>query len=58
MSGSPGFRRRLVHDNTDYELHIGKGIMMRPGTDATIIACGIMVHQALSLRQISWPVKE
>ena len=37
----------LVHENADYELHIGKGIIMRPGTDATIIATGIMVHHAI-----------
>jgi transketolase len=37
----------LVYENANYELHIGKGIIMRPGTDATIIATGIMVHHAL-----------
>ncbi len=37
----------LVHENANYELHIGKGIIMRPGTDVTIIATGIMVHHAL-----------
>ena len=31
----------------DTEFEIGKGIVVREGTDAVIIACGIMVHEAL-----------
>ena len=31
----------------NYEFKIGKGAVLREGTDATIIACGIMVNEAL-----------
>lgn len=32
---------------TDYNFEIGKGALLRDGTDATIVASGIMVHEAL-----------
>lgn len=31
----------------DYEFRIGKAITLRQGVDATIVACGTMVHQSL-----------
>lgn len=31
----------------DYNFEIGKGVVLREGNDATIIACGIMVNEAL-----------
>ncbi|MEG0180395.1 MAG: transketolase family protein [Peptostreptococcaceae bacterium] len=31
----------------DYNFEIGKGVILKEGTDATIIACGIMVNEAL-----------
>lgn len=31
----------------DYDFKIGKGVVLREGRDATIIACGIMVNEAL-----------
>lgn len=31
----------------DYKFEIGKGVVLREGTDATVIACGIMVNEAL-----------
>lgn len=31
----------------DYNFEIGKGVILKEGTDATIIACGIMVNKAL-----------
>lgn len=31
----------------DYNFEIGKGVVLRDGSDATIIACGIMVNEAL-----------
>lgn len=37
----------VVYENENYDLKIGKGIVMRPGKDATIFACGIMVSEAL-----------
>lgn len=33
--------------NDDYEFEIGKGVILREGTDATIISCGIMVNEAI-----------
>ena len=31
----------------DYNFEIGKGVVLREGTDATIIACGMMVNEAI-----------
>lgn len=36
-----------VHENKDFELNIGKSILMRQGSDATIIATGIMVYHSM-----------
>ena len=33
--------------NDDYDFKIGKGVILREGIDATIIACGIMVDEAV-----------
>ena len=33
--------------NDDYDFEIGKGVILREGTDATIISCGIMVNEAI-----------
>ena len=33
--------------NDDYKFEIGKGTVFREGTDATIIACGMMVNEAV-----------
>lgn len=33
--------------NEDYDFEIGKGVILREGIDATIIACGIMVDKAI-----------
>ncbi len=37
----------VINDNEDYKFEIGKGIALREGKDATIIATGIMVDAAL-----------
>jgi transketolase len=37
----------VVHSNSSYDFRIGKGIVMKPGSDITIIATGIMVYQGL-----------
>ena len=37
----------VVNDPETYEFHMGKGIVMREGTDVTIVACGLMVGEAL-----------
>jgi transketolase len=38
--------------NEDTKFEIGKGLVVREGKDATIIACGIMVSKALEAAQI------
>lgn len=37
----------IVNDNDDYKFEIGKAITLREGKDATIIATGLMVPEAL-----------
>jgi transketolase len=37
----------VVYDKSDYDFRIGKGIIMKPGSDVTIIAAGIMVYHSL-----------
>ena len=37
----------VVNDAEDFGFEIGKGIVMREGTDVTIVACGLMVQSAL-----------
>ncbi|MFC1474499.1 transketolase family protein [bacterium] len=36
-----------AYDSIDYDFELGKAITMREGTDATIIACGVCVLQAM-----------
>lgn len=40
-----------IFDENDYKFEIGKGIELSEGTDATIIATGIMVSKALEAKQ-------
>lgn len=37
----------VINDNPDYQFEIGKGIVLREGTDVTIVATGICVNEAL-----------
>jgi transketolase len=37
----------IIYEDENYDLKIGKGIVVRQGKDTTIFACGIMVSQAL-----------
>jgi transketolase len=37
----------IVYKNDNYDFKIGKGVIMKPGSDITIIATGIMVHHSL-----------
>jgi transketolase len=37
----------VVNENEDYHFELGKGVVLRQGSDATLIACGIMVSLAL-----------
>ncbi|WP_346890034.1 transketolase family protein [Clostridium sp. UBA1056] len=42
----------IINDNEDYKFEIGKGVTLRDGKDATIIATGIMVEAALEAYNI------
>ena len=37
----------VVNDEKDFSFTLGRGIVMREGTDVTIVACGLMVQAAL-----------
>ena len=37
----------VINDPETYKFELGKGIVMREGADVTIIACGLMVGEAL-----------
>lgn len=39
----------VINDGPDYQFEIGKGVMLRAGTDLTIMATGLMVHQCLGV---------
>ena len=38
----------VFNDPDAYEFEIGKGVLLREGTDVTIVACGLMVQEALA----------
>ena len=37
----------VINDADTYEFQLGRGVVMREGTDVTIVACGLMVAAAL-----------
>lgn len=37
----------VINDRPDYQFEMGKGVLLREGTDVTIVATGIMVNSAL-----------
>ena len=37
----------VFNDSDAYEFELGKGVLLREGTDVTIVACGLMVQAAL-----------
>lgn len=37
----------VINDREDYEFKISRGVVVREGSDVTIIACGLMVAEAL-----------
>ncbi|MDO5346048.1 MAG: transketolase family protein [Lachnospiraceae bacterium] len=37
----------VINDNPDYKFEIGKGVLLREGTDVTIVATGLCVNSAL-----------
>ena len=52
-SSSPSYMRTarnktpVLYEGREEEIQIGKGIILREGTDVAIIACGVMVSQSL-----------
>lgn len=38
----------VINDHPDYEFHLGKGVVIREGTDVTIIATGLPVSEAVT----------
>ena len=38
----------VFNDPDTYQFEIGKGVLLREGTDVTIVACGLMVQEALA----------
>ncbi|MDO4428477.1 MAG: transketolase family protein [Atopobiaceae bacterium] len=42
----------VVNDEKDFSFTLGKGIVMREGTDVTIVACGLMVQAALEAADV------
>tara|TARA_B100001250_G_scaffold315360_1_gene277624 strand:- start:263 stop:1192 length:930 start_codon:yes stop_codon:yes gene_type:complete len=51
--GSPSYMRTarnktpVLYDGRESEIKIGKGIVVKEGTDVAIIACGVLVHEAM-----------
>ena len=37
----------VINDRPDYKFELGRGVLMREGSDVTIVACGLMVAAAL-----------
>ncbi len=42
----------VVNDSESYKFELGKGVMLRDGKDATVIATGYMVHLALEAAEV------
>lgn len=42
----------VINDHEDYEFKIGRGVVVREGSDVTIIACGLMVAEALKAAEV------
>ena len=47
-----GHAVNVINDRPDYNFKIGKGVTLKEGNDATIIATGIMVDAALAAQEI------
>ncbi len=41
----------VVNDSETYKFELGKGVVMKDGTDVTIVATGLMVNEALNAAQ-------
>ena len=52
--GSPSYMRTarnktpVLYDGREGEIQIGKGIVLSEGNDVAIVACGVLVHEALT----------
>ena len=46
----------VINDHEDYEFKIGRGVVVREGSDVTIVACGLMVAEALEAAERSLPM--
>ena len=42
----------MIYDEEDYEFQIGKGVLLKEGTDITIIATGLEVYESLIAAQM------
>lgn len=42
----------VLNDRDSYEFELGSGVVMRAGTDVTIVACGLMVAAALEAADV------
>ncbi len=42
----------VLNDRENYQFELGKGVVLAEGTDVTLVATGIMVHIALSAREL------
>jgi len=42
----------IVNENANYKFEIGKGVLMADGTDAAIVASGLMLHIALDAAEL------
>ena len=55
--GSPSYMRTarnktpVLYDGREDEIKIGKGIVVKEGSDVAIIACGVLVHEAMEAAQ-------
>ena len=51
--GKPSYMRTarnktpVLYDGRENEIEIGKGVVLREGSDVAIIACGVLVHESL-----------
>ena len=56
-AGSPSYTRTarnktpVLYEGREQDITIGKGVVLQEGTDVAIVACGVMVSQALEAAQ-------
>lgn len=42
----------VIYDESSYKFELGKGIALKEGSDVTVIATGLMVHEAVKAGEI------